>query len=79
MTWLEWLVVVMGIAATAGTVAWFLGARRFPERAASHDEPRPPEDESGRGAQPGDVVERPAGPGAESQRVDGRGPLRPGP
>jgi hypothetical protein len=44
MTWLEWLVVVLGVAATAVTVAWFLGARRFPERAASHDEPRPPED-----------------------------------
>lgn len=74
-----WLVVILGVLATVAVVAWFAGARKFPEQADSHDTGRPFEDESGRGEQPGRVVERPAGPGAESQRPDGRGPLRPGP
>lgn len=74
----EWIVVVAATAVTLAVVVYFF-VGRSPERADSHATGRPFEDESGRGEQPGDVQERPAGPGAESQRPDGRGTLRPGP
>ena len=73
-----WIVVIVASAVTLATVVYFVIARS-PERADSHATGRPFEDESGRGEQPGEVQERPAGPGAESQRPDGRGTLRPGP
>lgn len=79
MSLAAWAVVVIGTAATLAVALWFATTRQVPERAASHDTDGPREDESGRGQLSGDVVERPAGPGAESQRPDGRGPLRPGP
>ncbi|MCB0969766.1 MAG: hypothetical protein KDB37_23235 [Ilumatobacter sp.] len=79
MSTIAWVVVVIAVLAVIGCVVWFLTARRFPESAASHGTDRPSEDESGRGEQPGEVRERPAGPGAESQRPDGHGTLRPGP
>ena len=78
MSWIDWTVVIAGTIATVGVVVWFF-VGRTPEQADSHAGGRPPEGESGRGRQPGDVQERPAGPGAESQRPDERGPLRPGP
>ena len=79
MSVIAWIVVVAAVLAVVGFVVWFLTARKFPEQAASHGTDRPFEDESGRGEQPGEVRERPAGPGAESQRPDGHGTLRPGP
>lgn len=82
MSPLTWIVIGLAVVATVAVVWWFATARQVPERAAGHradPADRQDPDESGRGVQPGDVVERPAGPGAESQRPDGRGPLRPGP
>ena len=79
MSAIAWIFVIVAAAAVIGCAVWFFTARQVPERAASHGTERPPEDESGRGEQPGPVRERPAGPGAESQRPDGHGTLRPGP
>lgn len=73
-----WIVVIAGVVATLAAVVYFFRGR-LAERADSHATGRPFEDESGRGEQPGEVRERPAGPGAESQRPDGRGTMRPGP
>lgn len=78
MSTMEWIVVIGGVIITAAAVAYFVWGR-LAERADSHASGRPHVDESGRGEQPGDVRERPAGPGAESQRPDGHGTLRPGP
>lgn len=58
-----WIVVIAGGLAALAVVAWFLTSRKHPETS-------PP----GRY-----VADRPAGPGAESQRVDERGTLRSGP
>jgi hypothetical protein len=68
------VVVIVGILATAGVVAWFLLARKHPENAATHPEP-------GTGAAPlhGDLTGRPAGPGAEDEGVVSRGEQVPGP
>lgn len=79
MSAIAWIVVIAAVVAVIACVVWFFSARSSPEQAASHGFDRPPEDESGRGEQPGEVRERPAGPGAESQRPDGHGTLRPGP
>ncbi len=58
-----WIVVFVGGLAALIAVVWFLTNRKHPET-------EPP----GRY-----VADRPAGPGAESQRVDERGTLRSGP
>lgn len=77
MSWLVWIVVIAGAVATVAVVVWFV-VGRTPERAANHEDRRASSGESGREAQPGDGVEGPAEPGAESQRPEGRGPLGPG-
>lgn len=56
---MTWIVLVLAVIAAAACVAWFVGARRHPEQAATHaGEPRP------------DVARRPAGPGAENMAAD---------
>lgn len=58
-----WIVTVVTVAAVVAVVAWFSATRHHPER---HREPPRPADATGRGTLPGRVVERPAGPDAES-------------
>jgi len=53
------VVIVAVLLVAAGLVAWFLVARKMPEQAASHADNR-------NLAHPDAVVERPAGPDAES-------------
>jgi hypothetical protein len=69
------IVVVLGIAAAAVVVLWFLFRRNDPEHAASH--PEPPR--TGSAQYHGDVHDRPAGPGAEADGVAGPGEPVPGP
>lgn len=54
-----WIVVIAGAAVALAAVAWFFLNRKQPQNAP------------GRSV----IVDRPAGPGAESQRVDERGTL----
>lgn len=58
-----WIAVLAGGALALAVVVWFLTTSNTPQ------------DEPGRAP----IVDRPAGPGAESQRVDERGPLAGGP
>jgi hypothetical protein len=53
------VVIVAVLLVAGGLVAWFLVARKTPEQAASHQDNR-------NLAHPDVVVERPAGPDAES-------------
>lgn len=63
MSGLAWIVVIGGAALAVAAVGWFLTTRKTPQ------------DQPGRAP----IVDRPAGPGAESQRVDERGTLASGP
>lgn len=70
-------VIVLAVAATVGVVAWFVLARKFPERAADHGEPT-------MGANidrtiTRDVAARPAGPDAESMDASRPGGATPPP
>lgn len=58
-----WVVVIAGTALAVAVIVWFLATRRQPQN------------QPGRSV----IVDRPAGPGAESQRVDERGTLLDGP
>jgi hypothetical protein len=53
------VVIAAVLLVTVGVVAWFLVTRKTPEQAASHEDDR-------NRAYPDVVVERPAGPDAES-------------
>ena len=68
--------VVIGIVAVAVVVVWFFVNRRNPENAASHRDPDRP---SGDEAFHDDPGGRPAGPGAEDERVVRPGEPGPGP
>ena len=63
----EWIVVVVAALAVVAFVLWMLTTRRDPERAATHTPGR---------FRTGVPTERPAGPGAESQRVESHDPDR---
>jgi len=72
------IVIVLAVLATAAVVAWFFLARRFPERAASHDD----EPSLGANTHRSDgrgVAERPAGPDAESMDASRPGGATPPP
>lgn len=74
------LIVVVAVIAVAALLAVFFTTRRHPEEAAGHPDPPPDEgDATGRGALPGEVRERPAGPAAEGQNVSDPGRVDPGP
>lgn len=55
--------VVVAVAVVAALVVWFAAARKTPQNSPGKSV----------------VVDRPAGPGAESQRADERGTLESGP
>lgn len=72
------VVVIAAVIATAATVAWFLFARKFPERAASHSD-RPPIGANTRRSVSRTVAARPAGPDAESMDASEPGGATPPP
>jgi hypothetical protein len=69
------ILIVVAVVATAVTVGWFLFTRKHPESMASRRQraavDAPPHHEN--------VMERPAGPGAEADGVAGPGQPVPGP
>ncbi len=70
MSWIAWIVIAAGAALALAVVVWFVIAPRHPESAATHD---------ALAERPVDGGEPPYEPGAESQRPEGRGTMRPGP
>lgn len=77
----EGVVVVVGVALAAVVIGYFVFSRQHPENADRHEpyDADTASDATGRGTLPGKVNERPAGPDAEGQAVDGRGDVAPGP
>ena len=63
MTAVAWVVIVVGALLALAAVVWFFTVRKMPQS------------QPGRG----NIVDRPGGPGAESQRADERGTLETGP
>jgi hypothetical protein len=71
------VVIIVSVAATAVVIVWFFFARKFPERAAGHDEQGP-----GAGIHRSisrRVAARPAGPDAESMDASRPGGATPPP
>ncbi|CAN5537941.1 hypothetical protein BH23ACT3_BH23ACT3_17790 [soil metagenome] len=65
------IVAIVGVVITIAVIVYFVFVRKHPENAASHRDTGTRADSTGRGTQPGDVTERPAGPDAEPQTADG--------
>jgi hypothetical protein len=70
-----WVVIVGGVVAVLAVVAWFTLTRQHPEGADRHLEDhhiddQPHVDAAGRGTGSPGVVDRPAGPDAESMAPD---------
>ena len=77
MSTTETVVVVVAVVVTLAVVAWFVFTRKFPERAASHGEPRVGANVHRSVTR--DVAERPAGPDAESMDASRPGGATPPP
>lgn len=82
----QMIAAIVGVALTAAMIIVFVAIRKHPENAASHSDTSTRADATGRATLPGEVMERPAGPDAESQAVDPAGgaggagvPTDPGP
>jgi hypothetical protein len=65
------IAAIVGVVLTVAVIVYFVATRKHPENAASHSDTSTRADSTGRGTQPGPVVERPAGPDAEPQTADG--------
>jgi hypothetical protein len=63
---MAWVVIFGGGIAIILLVAWFTLTRQHPEEADRHADDRPHVDPMGRGTRSPGVVDRPAGPDAES-------------
>jgi hypothetical protein len=73
------LVISVGGAAVIAAVVWFMSNRQHPENADRHADDRPNVDEIGRGNRSPGIIDRPAGPDAESMAPDpDPRPSRPG-
>lgn len=76
----ELIALVFVVAITVVALGYFFFVRRHPENADRHEGAADrTADATGRGTLPGDVQERPAGPGAEGEAVTGRGVIETGP
>lgn len=77
------IAAVVGVLLTVAIIVVFVVIRKHPENAAGHSDTGTRADTTGRATQPGPVMERPAGPDAESQAVHPEGgaglPGHPGP
>ena len=75
-----WVVIFGGIVVVIALVAWFTLTRQHAEQADRHAADQPHVDPMGRGTRSPGVVDRPAGPDAESMAPDPRPrPSPPGP
>ena len=75
-----WLVIVVAVVAAGAAVIWFWLTRQHPEQADRHAGDHPHVDPIGRGTGSPGVVDRPAGPDAESMVADPQPrPAPPGP